>query len=120
MSLYVASRSQFAELWRSLRLAGLPISASWIDGEELVRSSDGSKISDCRLREATNADAVILYNEDTDTPITALLEAGAALAAGKRVVSVGPRLNSLGREGHPNWLHCDTLPEAIRSLRPRM
>ena len=115
--MYVASRTQFAGLWRSLRSAGLPIAASWIDSEDSATGAEVARFSDSRLREATSADALILYNEDADAPTTALLEAGAALAAGKRVVSVGPRLTSLGREGHPNWLHYDTLPEAIRSLR---
>lgn len=68
------------------------------------------------MDEAIGADAVILYHEDSETSTLALLEAGAALAAGKRVVAVGPRLTSLGREGHPNWHHFFTLPEAIRSL----
>lgn len=74
-------------------------------------------LSDRRIEEAAEADALIMYHEDTETSTLALLEAGVALAAGKRVYAVGPHLASLGREGHPHWTHCFTLPEAIRSMK---
>jgi hypothetical protein len=116
VSVYVASASRYAPLWRSLRAAGLDISASWIDQTEATEA-EGQRRRDRRLSEAAEAEVVILYHELAEAPTLSLQEAGAALAMGKRVLSVGPRDTALGRSGHPNWVHCHSLVEALRRLQ---
>jgi len=120
MSIYVSSSGRHAALWRSLRAAGLDIAASWIDEEKPRRRGMEfpGRGRDRRLEEAASADTVLIFEESEDSSTVSLLEAGAALAAGKRVISVGPNARAFGREGHPAWTHCKSLTDALRRLAP--
>jgi hypothetical protein len=93
---YVASKAKFWPWWQALRSAGLPITSSWIDWE---RNIDNTEPDDDEwrahsaksLEQAAAADIVLLYVDREDVRhFGSLLEAGAALGAGKWVYLVAP------------------------------
>src|SRR5262245_24121601 len=94
-TVYVASKARHFAWWRALRAAGVPIVGSWIDWSG---NSDGAEpTSDAWSRhwyrcvdEAAAADICLFVSNTGETACGALLEAGAALAAGKQVVVVSP------------------------------
>lgn len=89
--IYIASRSRHAARWRTLRdHAGLPILSTWIDRVAGVGHDEWNDLWQCCLEEASLAHTLILFAEDGDILRGALLEVGAALALGRRVIYVGP------------------------------
>jgi hypothetical protein len=90
---YIASKTCHANNWRALRasLAGsMKIACSWIDEAGPGESADLADLWRRCIREAAAADALIVYGQHTDGPLRgALLEVGAALAAGRPVIQVG-------------------------------
>jgi hypothetical protein len=84
--IYISSKVKYAPVWRALRASGVPIISSWID-HETVTSWD--VLWEMCVQEASVADVVIVYAEPGDVLAGALVEVGAALAAGRRVISVG-------------------------------
>lgn len=119
-TVYVASKMHHAPRWRGLRERGLNIISSWIDVDET--SNYDAKPDEVRERwaadcldEATEADAFILY-ANGDVLMGALLEAGAALAAGVPVYCIGPLPHaSKTMTSHPLWHDVSSLQEALVS-----
>jgi hypothetical protein len=91
---YVASHASLPErpaMWRDLRDRGVKITSSWIDeageGETVCMTDLWQRI----IYEVGESDALILYVEAGDFPLKgALIEVGAALGMGKRVMVVAP------------------------------
>ncbi len=113
VSFYAASKTVHAPLWRAMRAAGVNIIATWIDEAEEGQSGSYADLAARCLDEAARADATLLYCEEGELLKGALLEAGAALAAGKEVRCVGSCL-SLSRVfcQHPRWRRFATFDEA--------
>lgn len=111
---YVASKTSHAWRWRSLRDRGYRINSTWIDEAGEGESSDYADLAVRCIAEASAADVLILYCVATDALKGALIEVGAALAAGKEVRCVGdcPSISRVFRK-HPLWRECDSLPEAL-------
>jgi hypothetical protein len=119
LRIYPASKTKHLEFWKALRAAGLPIVASWIDSE--INLSDSEPTSDAWQRhwatcvnEAAAADITLLYAAKDERQMGSLIEAGAALAAGKQIFLVSP---------HPwSWRHhervrsFDSLAKAVEVL----
>lgn len=92
-------------MWRRLRAEGWPISSSWIDEAGAGETKDFAALWRRIVAEIGACDGLVLYAEPSDLPLHGpLVEAGAALAAGKRVAAVLPGIidppKALG-----SWLH---------------
>lgn len=84
--IYIASKVKYAQMWRALRASGVPIISSWIDHEKVI---SWDVLWEMCVQEASVADVTIVYRETDDVLSGALVEVGAALAAGRRVIAVG-------------------------------
>jgi hypothetical protein len=110
---YIASKARQYPYWQALRAAGLPINSTWLDwlgnrGELELTEQDWREHSETCLREAADCDVLLLHAQDEENHFGALLEAGAALAAGKKVFLVAPH--------HWPFLRCHPLVQSFDSL----
>ena len=120
MKIYTASKAKHAPWWQSLRAAGLNICASWIDwkfnynGEPATAEDWASHWKSC-IDQAASCDVLLLFCLDGEVQKGALIELGAALAAGRRVFMVTPYDWSWCH--HPQVQCFDTLAQAIEALQ---
>lgn len=118
MKIYVASKSRHWPFWAALRAAGIPIAASWVDTE--FNRTPGAEPPDWALHwmkcidEAAASDVLLIFAGADENQNGALVEVGAALAAGKRVYLVAPHDWSWAR--HSNVRRFDTLADAIAAI----
>jgi hypothetical protein len=119
-TIYPASKTRHLDIWAALRAAGLDIRAGWIDAEFNVTGQDldphewAEHWSMC-VREASAADVVLLYAREDERQMGALIEAGAALGAGKMVYLVAPWAG-WSFQHHPRVRCFDTLEEAVGAI----
>lgn len=111
--IYTASKVKHAVLWKALRSAGFNINSTWIDLEGEIKDKPSHWIT-C-IAEARDADIVLLYVEHGEEHKGAMVEAGAALGAGKHVVYVGPDDFSSSTH-HPNVIMFRSLSDALRYI----
>lgn len=113
-TIYTASKTTQAWRWRELRHKGYNIIATWIDEAAEGQSADYADLAQRCIEEAAAADITILYCQPGDILKGALLEVGAALAAGKEVRCVGD-CESISRvfRKHPRWIECDSLAASL-------
>jgi hypothetical protein len=117
LKIYIASKTCHADKWRALRDAGAPFISTWIDEAGEGETADYADLAERCINEAANCDALILYSEPHEILKGAWLEAGAALAMGAVVVSVGTCANwSTTFAQHPGWAHAETVEKAIESI----
>ncbi len=111
---YTASKTNHAAKWRQLRARGHNIIATWIDEADEGQSADYADLAERCIAEAAAADVTILYCQPGEILKGALLEVGAALAAGKEVRCVGD-CESISRvfRKHPRWIECDSLAASL-------
>lgn len=97
-SIYVASRVAQHSTWRHWRdNMGAPIISTWIDEAGEGETADFGELWLRVMREVQSADCLILFASKGDLPLKgALVEAGIALGADKRVYVV---LNAIELEG---------------------
>lgn len=105
-SFYVASRASLPDrpaMWRSHRREGVNIVSSWIDEVGPGETGDMAELWVRIGREIASADALVLFAQPEDLPLKgALIEVGMALALGKPVRVVAPKIETLGSwERHP-------------------
>ena len=114
MKIYVSSKLVHAPMWQKLRQLGHNIISTWIDEAGEGETTDYSDLARRCINEAAEADVIILYCEPNETLKGALIEVGAALAAGKQVRLVGdcPSISPVFRK-HENWSECSTVDEAL-------
>lgn len=111
---YTASKTIHAAQWRRLRASGHRIIATWIDEAEKGQSADYADIAQRCIAEAAAADVTILYCQPGEILKGALMEVGAALAAGKEVRCIG-YCESISRvfQEHPQWIEYTSLASAL-------
>lgn len=89
--IYTASKTIHAPIWHEYRSVGAAIKASWID--QILPETDTSgaltPLWDRCVSEARDCAALVLYRRSGEVLRGALVEAGAALAAGRPVFFVG-------------------------------
>jgi hypothetical protein len=114
--IYTASRVRHAHLWIALRDRGVPISSTWIDEAGEGQSASLSDLWVRCVKEASEADALIVYIHPDDGYLKgALVEVGSALACGVPVCVVG--------KTDASWVHHplvgfrDTIEEAVNTFR---
>lgn len=118
--IYVASKVKHALFWRTLRSAGFPIISTWIDEAGEGESADYGELAARCIDEVLSSTRVVLYCEDGDILKGALIEVGAALAAGKPVYCVG-HCDSVSRvfREHPRWTNVKSVHDAFPDTRPQ-
>lgn len=90
-TIYVASRSCHAQMWRDYRANGFNIVSTWIDEAGEGETPDHADLMQRCTDEAQVADLCVVYTQTDDGPLVgALVEAGAALASGVPTIFVGP------------------------------
>jgi len=121
--IYVASKSKWAHWWRALRAAGVPIVAPWIDATLNAPGADEpdadiwSRHWETCLTSAAAADVCLFYAEEGSTQCGALIELGAALAAGKQCFIVSPYEWTIAH--HPRCRVFPTLADAVEAILSR-
>lgn len=86
--IYGASRTRHAPMWLALRSAGAPIISTWID-KGIVDGAEKPALWRACVDEAAACDFLIVYVAPGDPTVGALVEMGAALAGGARILWVG-------------------------------
>lgn len=126
MKIYTASKISHAQMWRQLR-AEHPyhhFTASWPDLIALNLESEKSPLVfrdawEQNIREVLEADILLLYFHESERLEGALVEVGAALAAGKRVHIISSTPEALGTwKHHPlvtHWMM--PIPVFLRHLK---
>ncbi len=114
MKVYTASKTRHAPLWQALRASGVEVNATWIDEAGAGESPCLVDLWIRCIREATEADALLLYVEPGDVLKGAFVEVGAALACGVPVYVVGSPEGSW--VNHPLVVRCDSVAEALLDM----
>jgi hypothetical protein len=103
-TVYCASKSRHAPWWQALRACGLDLRASWVDAEFNHTGAEPDNDEwrhhwvTC-IREASEADIMLVYARADERQMGALCELGAGLAAGAWVYLVSDSAWSIGH--HP-------------------
>lgn len=111
MSIYIASKTRHAALWRDLRDAGAPIISTWIDEAGEGESADLDDLWRRCIAESCACDTLIVYREPQDVLKGAWVEIGAALASGNPVYAVG--LNGFTISNYRGITHFQSLAAAF-------
>ena len=122
MKICVASKTEFAEMWVRYRDQGHNIISTWMD-EIIAARSIGSKdpkylsnLSDNCIKEAAEADVLVLYCRKGENHKGSLIEVGSALGSGKEVRLVGT-CQSMKHifHHHPEWREFSSIESALTS-----
>lgn len=113
MSIYIASKTRHAHLWRALRDAGAPIISTWIDEAGEGESADLNDLWRRCITESCACDTLIVYREPQDVLKGAWVEIGAALAVGKPIHAVG--LHGFTISQFQGIRHFPTLGDAFKA-----
>ena len=113
MKIYTASKTRHAKYWQQLRAQGVNIISTWIDEAGPGQTKDPAELAQRCLTEIVKCDALLLYITDTDEPIGAFFEAGAALAIGKPVMVVAPLYKIGIFKYHPLVTHFMCVADAL-------
>jgi hypothetical protein len=119
MIVYPASKSRHWAFWQALRAAGVDIRASWVDWDHNHADSEPTDAEwrdhweQC-VREASEADVVLVYARSDERQNGALIEMGAGLAAGKQVFLVADYDWSVAH--HPRCRRFKTLADATAAI----
>jgi hypothetical protein len=120
----VAGKSRHWPWFSALRAAGVPIISTWLDWKHNRETSEPPSAdawanhSETCLREAGECTVLLLYVREDETHFGALLEAGAALAHGKRVFLVSPHEWPFLRN-HPRVRSFDSIEAAVAGEQAR-
>ena len=118
--IYVASKSDLHGYWRTWRATGqsdgFEVISTWIDEGDEGETADWSDLWVRCVTEAATADAVVALYRPGDVWKGALVEIGAALAAGKPVHLIGEPNHSW--VAHPLVRQFETVDDAFAALPP--
>jgi hypothetical protein len=122
MTIYVSSKREHVQMWRYYRRLGHPIISSWLDLDGVLDDETiGHTHWPVWLVEACAADYLIFYATPADrNHNSCLLEIGACLAGGGRILHVGvsDTMKTLDGEladftAHPKWTRLVDLETAF-------
>lgn len=116
MSIYIASKTKHAPVWRALRdNEGVPFNSTWIDEAGPGESASLSDLWTRCITEASTARILIIYREPDDVLKGAWVEMGAALSFGVPVYAVGIREFTIAN--HPGVTHFLTMRDALTAAK---
>jgi hypothetical protein len=121
MKIYIASKAAHRPRWRDLRAAGAPFISRWIDLGDDIADEDVNfpELWTWCIEDVKECDVLIAVVASGERLKGVLIEIGAALAFGKRIIVIGDP----GRENgtwinHPDieWHKDGTLENALTYL----
>jgi hypothetical protein len=118
---YVAAKSKHYPFLQALRGTGaIDIKSDWLDAPFNANGAEPSPEEWSRhwmacVRQAARADIVLLIAQRDEHHLGAILEAGCALGAGKRVFVVAPD-HGWSFAHHPRCRRFDTLEQAVKAI----
>ena len=116
-TIYTASKTKHAPKWIELRGKGYNVISTWIDEHQPGQTENFADLALRCIQEPAKADVTILYCEPGDYLKFALVEVGAALAAGKKIIIIGMgRSLSATMLHHPNIQHVQTIEAALELI----
>ena len=115
--IYVASKAKYGPEWIAMRQKGYPVKSTWIDECGYGATSDWSELWTRCVTEASTAIAVVVIEREGDEPRGALVEVGAALAAGVPVFAAGVSKGTW--HNHPGVTVFETEKDAFRAASAR-
>ena len=123
MKICVGSKKKYAGMWRELRDEGYNIISTWIDNIGRTEKQFVGLSQSC-LKEATEAQYLIIYYKPGDFLKGALVEIGAALSAGTYVRCIldtdkcieVPRMMRHIFNFHPLWQNYSSLESALNGI----
>lgn len=116
-TIYMASKTAHAPLWRRLRADGFPIISTWIDEAGKGETACFTDLWRRCVDEAAAADAVIVYRQPDEVLKGAFVEVGAALAVGTPVYAIG--CDEFSFVHHAGVTRCRSLAEALVDITGR-
>lgn len=111
MTIYMASKTRHADMWKALRRSGYPIISTWIDEAGVGETECFADLWRRCIDESASAAVTIVYREPEDVLKGAFVEVGSALASGRRVIAVG--CDEMSFVNHANVTKAATLAEAL-------
>ncbi len=114
ISIYTASKTKHAPKWLQLRAEGINVISTWIDEYMAGQSTCLQDLAIRCIEEPQKADVTLLYCEPEDNLRFALVEVGAALSAGKKIIVIGggPSVSQTMIK-HPNINTVSSISEAL-------
>lgn len=89
VTVYVASKTKHAEMWKDLRRSGkVRVISTWIDEAGKGESIDRADLAARCIQEVIASDCLIVYYEEGEYFKGAFIEIGAALAAEKPIYAI--------------------------------
>lgn len=111
--IYIASKTVHAAKWRELRNDDVQIISTWIDEAGPGETKSFSDLWFRCVKEASEADATIIYREPGEILKGAFIEVGAALANDKFVYAVG--CSEFSFIHHNNVSQYETFEQALNA-----
>lgn len=99
---YVSSKLKHRDIWRN---SNLPMTSTWIDGEELFDTEDLNLMWQKYIDEVNACDELVLIYKDGETLKGCLIEIGAALAFDKPVNIIYDGNPAYMRESVGTWIY---------------
>lgn len=116
-TVYVASKTLHAPTWRMLRDRGVKVISTWIDEAGTDETKDFADLWRRCIEEASTADFTLAYRREDEVMKGALVEIGAALASGARVMLVGDFTNFGSFMNHQNCIPCSSIEDALETMQ---
>src|SRR5260221_5839328 len=114
VKVYTASKLRHAELWRALKWENVIWTARWpfIHVDKIPDTGGfAARFWEHDMQDVAKADLVLVYAEPEDKLRGALVEVGAALATGKKVIVIGEHEDYGTWQFHPNVIRIARLDE---------
>lgn len=116
---YIASKTKHSPKWIELRDRGYPLVSSWIDEAKPGATESIAELWIRCIREASNAKALILYQETGEEINGALVEVGAALVSGVPVYACVAEPEQLGTFLKHPLIQCCSWDDALEGALQR-
>lgn len=117
-TIYTASKTRHAPMWRQLRATGWRVIATWIDYADGDSVTDWQRLWLSCAREAAEANVTLVYVERGDELRGAYVEMGVAIANQRRVILVNPdKVRVTDAVNHPLVTEYDSLDAGLAAIR---
>lgn len=116
MKIYVASKTNFAEMWKTYRANGFPIISTWIDEAGPGETKDLSELWERIESEVSRSTYLVAFGDTGYGPLKGTyIEIGIALRSGIPVYASNFETSSWQR--HPLVTMFNTVDDAMRELK---
>lgn len=113
-TVYTASKTRHAPMWRQLRAQGTRVISTWIDEAEQGQTQDFEDLWIRCVYEASTADVLLAYRQDSEEILKgAFVEIGCALSQKHPVIAVGD-WGDMSFLHHPLVVRSSCVQDAVR------